>query len=172
MATTTTPAPAAAKVDTGKVTDRRKLRFDTPEQMWADVQRIAAAERAGTLRRSGNWTPGQIFGHLATFINFAYDGYPSKPPFFVKALLRPFRTRFIRQGLPPGKSIPGVEGGTWGSEPLALDAGIAKLDSAWKRLKAAAPTAPNPIFGPMTHEEWQQMHLRHAELHLSFLHPA
>jgi hypothetical protein len=40
------------------------------------------------------------------------------------------------------------------------------------RLKAAPPSGPNVIFGPMSHQEWQSMHLRHAELHLGYLHPA
>ena len=29
---------------------------------------------------------------------------------------------------------------------------------------------PSPVFGPMTHEEWEQLHCRHAELHFSFIH--
>jgi hypothetical protein len=27
----------------------------------------------------------------------------------------------------------------------------------------------NPSMGPLSHDEWIQVHLRHAELHLSFL---
>jgi hypothetical protein len=30
-------------------------------------------------------------------------------------------------------------------------------------------TAANPSMGPLSHEEWVEVHLRHAELHLSFL---
>jgi hypothetical protein len=158
-------------VDTGKCTDRRKLRFETPDQMWKDIDAIVASERAGTLRRTGNWTVGQVFGHLATFINFPYDGYPSRPPFIVKLILGMMKKKFIHGELPAGKSIPGVEGGTWGIEPISADEGLSKLRAAWDRLQAKPPSVPNPIFGPLSHEEWIQLHLRHAELHLSFLHP-
>ena len=40
-----------------------------------------------------------------------------------------------------------------------------------ERLQAEAPTAPNVIFGQLTHEEWIAINLRHAELHLGFLIP-
>jgi hypothetical protein len=45
---------------------RRALHFDTLGDVLRDVDRIVAAERAGTLRRTGNWTVGQTLGHLAT----------------------------------------------------------------------------------------------------------
>ena len=43
-------------IDTSKVQDRRKLRFHSIDDLLADVDRIVAAEKAGTLRRTGNWT--------------------------------------------------------------------------------------------------------------------
>ena len=39
------------------------------------------------------------------------------------------------------------------------------------RLDARPPDAPNPIFGRLTHDEWKAINLRHAELHMGFLHP-
>ena len=159
-------------VKTSGVRDRRPLRFDTFERMWADVERIVASERAGTLRRTGNWSVGQNFGHLAAFIDFAYDGYPKRPPLLIRLVIKPMKRKFLHGSLPAGVKIPGAEGGTWGIEPLSLDEGLRRLRAAWDRLRASPPTKPNPIFGPLTHDEWQQLHLRHAELHLSFLHPA
>jgi hypothetical protein len=158
-------------IDTGKVADRRRLRFDTPAQLLADVDRIAASERAGRLRRTGNWTAGQTLGHLATWINYGYDGYPIKPPWIVKMILRGMKGRFMRGPMPAGKRIPKVEGGTLGVEPRTLDEGLAGFRAAWQRLQKSAPDKPNIIFGPLRHEEWIAMHLRHAELHLGFLHP-
>jgi len=52
------------------------LRFSNHEDLWREIDRIAAADRAGRLRRTGNWTAGQTFGHLAAWTNFPYDGYP------------------------------------------------------------------------------------------------
>lgn len=160
-------------IDTGKVTDRRTLHFATLDDLLADVDRIFAADRAGTLRRTGNWTAGQTFGHLAAWLDYAYDGYPPelRPPWFIKLILKLRRKRFMRGPLPAGVRIPRIKGGTMATEPCSTDEGLSRLTRAMDRLRAAPPSQPNIIFGPMSHEEWQQMHLRHAELHLSFLHP-
>ena len=165
---------ATTQIDTGKVTDRRQLRFETLDQVREDAERIAAAERAGRLRRTGNWTAGQTLGHLAAWINYAYDGYPPdlRPPWFIKLILRFQKNKFLRGPMPAGVRIPRVDGGTKGTEPLSLDEGLSRLRKAVDRLKAAPPAASSPVFGPMTHEEWRSNHLRHAELHLSFLHPS
>jgi hypothetical protein len=164
---------ATTPIDTGKVKDRRALHFNTLEEMWADVQRIAAAERAGKLRRTGNWSAGQTLGHLAAWADFAFDGYPPdmKVPWFIKLFLKLRKKQFLRGPLPAGVKIPRVEGGTKGIEPLSLDEGLARLRRAMDRLEASPPGTANVIFGPLTHEQWQALHLRHGELHLSFLHP-
>ena len=40
---------------------------------------------------------------------------------------------------------------------------------AFERLQASCPPHENILFGKLTHDEWIQMNLRHAELHLGFL---
>lgn len=159
-------------IDTAKVTDRRQLHFNAPKEMQADLDRIVAAERAGTLRRTGNWTTGQLLGHLAAWIDYGYDGFPIKPPWFIRLMLRFAKKKFLRGPLKVGVKIPNVQNGTFATDPLSLDEGLARFNRAWKRLREQAPTKPNILFGVMTHNEWIQLHLRHAELHLSFLHPA
>jgi hypothetical protein len=101
------------QINTGKVTDHRSIRFSSLDEALADIDRIAAADRAGRLRRTGNWTAGQTFGHLATWIEFAYDGYPPdmRPPWFIKLILKLQKKKFMRGPLPRGVRIPGVEGG-------------------------------------------------------------
>ncbi|HYE60651.1 MAG TPA: DUF1569 domain-containing protein [Phycisphaerales bacterium] len=152
-------------VDTSKI-DRRKVRYASPADLHADVAKLVAADRAGTLTACGNWTLGQALGHLATWINFAYDGYPIKPPFFVKWILKGRKDKYLHGSLPAGVRIPRVKDGTLGIDVLPTDEGLRRLNAAWSRLEAAAPTIENPIFGPLRHDEWQKMHLRHAELHL------
>lgn len=161
------------RVDTAKTADRRTLRFNSPDELMADVERVVASERAGTLRRAGNWTTGQILGHLAAWIDYSYDGYPPalKPPWFIKLILRMMKGRFMRGPLKAGVKIPKAPGGTYGTEPMPLDEGLARFRKAWDRLRRSKPTVPNIIFGDLTHEECITGHLRHAELHLSFLHP-
>ncbi|MFO0832676.1 MAG: DUF1569 domain-containing protein [Phycisphaerales bacterium] len=160
-------------VHTGKVTDRRELSFGTLADAVADAERIACAEKAGTLRRSGNWTAGQAINHVAAFMEYPFDGYPremSAPPWIVRVLVKPLKSRYLRR-LPAGVRVPGVPGGTVGAEDGPVDAAVARLAQAARRLQATAPQAPNPVFGTMTHGEWLQINCRHAELHFSFLHP-
>jgi hypothetical protein len=160
-------------IKTGKVKDRRRLKFSSPDEVLADMNRIAAAERAGKVRRTGNWTTGQNFNHLATWIEFGYNGNPLVPSWFIKFVLGKVigKKRFLQGRIRAGVNIPGVPNGTLGTDEMPLDEALAKLQRAWDRLKNEAPSKPNPIFGPLTHEEWKQLHMRHAELHLSFLHP-
>ena len=158
----------AAAVDTGRVTGCRTLRFASLDELWADVERLGAAERGGTLRRRGNWTLGQALGHLATWAQFAFDGTPLNPPWFIKLILRMRKKRYLNEGMPRGVKIPKVEGGTLGTEPMSLDEGLSRYRAVIDRLRRETPSKPNVIFGPLTHEEWVKLQLRHAELHLSF----
>ncbi|HEX8876805.1 MAG TPA: DUF1569 domain-containing protein [Phycisphaerales bacterium] len=157
-------------VRTSKV-QRRSLSFPTIPDALAEIDRIVAAEKSGTLRRLGNWSTGQSFHHVATWINFAFDGYPPslRPPWIIKFLVGFQKNKFIRGPLPAGVKIPRVANGTLGTEETATDAGADELRRAFQRLQAGCPTHDNILFGKLTHDEWIQMNLRHAELHLSFL---
>src|SRR5262245_7349039 len=158
MPTANMPMP----VDTGKVIDRRKLRFFTPEDMEADVAVLVDAERAGRLKSLGNWSLGQVLNHLGSWVAFAHDGNPLKPPFVGRGIVGFRKNKYLNEAMPAGVRIPGVKGGTVAWEPCTLDEGLAKFNAAWGRMKKEAPTLPNPLFGPMTHDEWIRLQLRHA----------
>jgi hypothetical protein len=158
-------------VDTGKATGRRMLQFASIDQVMAEVDRLVEAERAGRLRRLGNWTPGQTFGHLAAWGEYSYTGAPLRVPFFIKWILRLRKRKFLYSPMRAGVRIPGVEAGTLATEPMPLDEARGRLLRVLQRLKSEAPTAPNVIFGRLNHEEWVAINLRHAELHLGFLIP-
>lgn len=159
-------------IDTSRA-ERRKLRFHSIDELQAEIDRLIAAERAGTLRRTGNWTLGQIFGHLATWLNYAYEGYPMKVPFFIRWLIRMKLKSYLRDGMPAGVRIPKVEAGTYGVEPLETEEGARRFRKALLRLKSDEP-APydSPAFGRLNRDERIALNLRHAELHLGFVHPS
>jgi hypothetical protein len=160
------------QVDTAKVHDRRRLRFGSIDEALADIDRIVDADAAGTLRRTGNWTAGQVFTHVAAWINYGYDGYPlGAPPWFIRIILRWQLKKYMRDGLPAGVRIPRIDGGTLGAEPLTTSDGADQLRKALRRLASDEPVRyDSPAFGPMSHEDRIQLNLRHADLHLSFLH--
>jgi len=151
--------------------ERRILRFESPAAVLAEVDRIAGAERAGQLKRTGNWTAGQAIGHLAAWIDFGFDGYPVVAPPDLAERARARKPTALREGLRVGFRIPGVEGGTAATEVLEPGDAVGRYRRAFARLQAGTPGFPHPFFGPLTNEEWMMLHLRHAELHLSFLHP-
>jgi hypothetical protein len=159
---------SSVPVDTGKVAARRMLRFESIDQVLAEVERLAEAERAGRLRRLGNWTLGQALGHLAAWTEYGYTGVPLKVPFFVRWFVRLLKRKFLYGPMRAGARIPRVEGGTLATDPVPLEEGLGRYRRALERLKVEAPTAPSPIFGRLTHEESIALGLRHAELHLGF----
>ena len=164
-------ATTATPVDTARV-ECRSLRFNTIDEALADVDRLVAAERAGRLQLRGNWTLGQIFGHVATWASFPYEGDPPRPPWFVKLIVRPMKRKYIHGSMPRGVKIPRIEGGTLGTERFTTDDGAARLRAALERLGRVPPVRPNTLFGRLTHDEWIQLNLRHAELHLGFACPS
>lgn len=162
-------------IRTRGVQDRRRLRFNTIDECIAEIDRIVAADSRGTLRRLGNWSPGQVFGHVAAWIEYGWDGYPpiKKPPFLVRWLVPIMARRFARRGLPAGFRIPGVRGGTHGIEELETSVGAERLKKALVRLKSREEAIHHSVaMGPLTMDERIQLNLRHAELHLSFLVPS
>jgi hypothetical protein len=153
---------------------RRALRFTSFDEVLAEVERLAAAERDGRLRRAGNWPLGQSLGHLATWAAFALDGYPPevRAPLPIRLILRVMRNRILTKGMMPGVKVGRVPGGTLGLEPVDTETGLGRLRDVYARLRTTPPTIPNPAFGPLTHDQWIQLNLRHAELHLGHLVPA
>jgi hypothetical protein len=160
-------------VSTRHVKDRRKLQFHSIDEVLADVDRIVAANKAGRLRTTGNWTAGQAMGHVAAWATYPYEGFPlGRPPWFVRVILKMIGRRILRKGMTAGVRIPKVPGGTYGIEPLGTEEGAARLRAAFERMKRGEPPKfDSPAWGKMTDEERVGLNLRHAELHLSFLHP-
>ncbi|HEY3241947.1 MAG TPA: DUF1569 domain-containing protein [Phycisphaerae bacterium] len=160
-----------ALIDTAQA-ERRRLRFGSIDELLAEVDRIAAADTAGTLRRTGNWTAGQTFGHLATWICYGYEGYPMRVPWFIRPFIRRKLGSYLREGMPAGVRIPRTEAGTYGTDVLSTQEGARRLRDALTRLKKREPCPhDSPAFGAMSYDERIALNLRHAELHLGFLHP-
>jgi hypothetical protein len=156
-------------VDTKKVTGRRKLHFHELGHIEEDACRMVNAAQVQCL---GNWSLGQILKHLATVMHQSVDGVPMRVAWYIRLLGPLLKKRLISRGMPAGFRIPRAslramvdESGVHADEALrALREGIARLQSESRR-------APHPVFGELTREEWDQVHMRHAELHLSFVVP-
>ncbi len=159
-----------AVVDTRKVA-RRLLRFRGVAELEREVERLIQGERSGRLVWKGNWTLGQILGHIASWIEYFYSGFPMGPaPLGVRLFGKLMKGRFLNKGLTAGFRLPKAREGTYGTERLSTDAGALKLRAALGRLKDGQPPRhASPVFGPMSVDEVTRLTLRHAELHLGFV---
>ncbi|MHB8898186.1 MAG: hypothetical protein ACYC6Y_05525 [Thermoguttaceae bacterium] len=59
-----------------KASGHRRVHFKTIADLLAEVNRVVEADRAGRIQVRGSWTPGQILGHLAAWIEYGYSGCP------------------------------------------------------------------------------------------------
>lgn len=164
---TTRSAPPS--VDTSKVANRRSLRFVSLDEAISEAQRVADAETAGTAKYLGNWNAGQILNHLGAWAELAYGGNPIRVPFFVRWFGPMMLKKFLQKGLPAGHWIPKVPNGTIGTEKVGVGEGLARMKAGFLRLKTDQTEARHPLFGAMTREQYVELNLRHAELHLSFV---
>src|SRR5262249_26224048 len=147
---------------------RRMLRFNSIQEAIDEAERLAQAERAGKVKRLGNWTLGQALGHLATWTEYSYTGSPLKVPFFIKWIFRLRKRKFLYEPMRAGVKIPRIPGGTLATDPVLLEEALGRFRTVMTRLKTEPPTAPNDIFGLLSQEESIALNLRHAELHLGF----
>ena len=162
-------------------TPRRKLRFNTIADVRADLDILESAHNRGSLIHLGNWPPGALFEHLALGIEGSFIGFGD---FRVRWLLRIFapwvKDRVLSTSLSPGNRLPEKSERMAWNENVTFESGINRYREQLARLESGKPgrALPNPAliqrhpaFGTLTPPEWVLFHLRHAELHLSFLKP-
>ena len=159
--------PTPSTINTAKVTGRRHLSFQSYEELLADLDRLGS----GPVQQLGNWSPGQNFRHLATVYNNSIDGFTLKFSVPLRMMARLFRKRLMSMSMPAGFKLPAKTGQSLMPPATSTEEGLAALRAAIARLQNEPRRAKHPLFGEMTHEEWDKIHLNHAALHLSFLVP-
>lgn len=149
----------------------RELHFADLDSVAAEMDRIASADRERRVKQLGNWDAGTIFGHLATWIDYSFEGFPPdlNPPWIIRFILRFQKHKFMKGPMPRGVKIPGIKSGTFATEAVPLEEGVRHLRRSLERLKREKPTQRSVLFGELTHDEWIKGTLRHAELHMSYL---
>jgi hypothetical protein len=163
-----------ASIDTRRVATRRPVHLQTMDELVAEVERLTAAAAAGKVRPLGNWSPAQVFWHIGRLVELSFDGFPfryRRGPVWIIRLLRLLAWRWlIALAFRPGFKNP-PEAATLEPDPsVSLDGAVAYLKQHVARIRnGERMTQECSVEGPYTHEQWVYIHLRHAELHLSFL---
>jgi len=154
-------------INTKKAAGRRSVHYNNLEDLQADAQQLVSS---GSVKMVGNWSLGQVLGHLATTMNASIDGFPMMLPWPVRAMMRVLmKKKMLTQITSPGYSIPGKAVAMFvpkdGIDPAQA---LEQLCSAVDRQHKESKRSTNPVLGRLTNEQWLQFHLRHAELHMSF----
>jgi len=159
-------------VNTKKVTGTRDLKFASLDEVLAAAEAIDPA----TATTLGNWSAAQIVEHVARFMTASREGFPAdmKPPLFVRLPIMAVRSLVVSRTPPRGVKLP----------QQMVDAFIPPADFPWDKaiahLRAEVEainsgerfTAPSPLFGKLSHEQWVKLHCRHASMHFGYIIPA
>lgn len=160
------------KIDTKTVAGRRQLKFQSLDDIAQDVESLAAAKE---LKSLGNWSPGQIFKHLAIVMHGEIDGLSFKIPWpmriMISIMLFFMKSRFLNSPMPAGFALSPGAMRVLVPPPTSLEDGLEAIRSGLHRLKTESHRAPHAFMGRLTEEEWTKLQCRHCELHLSFLAP-
>ncbi|HEY2839684.1 MAG TPA: DUF1569 domain-containing protein [Pirellulales bacterium] len=158
-------AVSSPPVDTSKVSGRRKLKFTCCDDVLADCERLLAG-----YRRLGNWSLGKMADHLAVAYKLGLDPSTIRVPWMMRFVARNVFKKKALQKMSPGFKLPKAAAQL---EPNETEdrAGVEKLRQIVGRWKQQPERLDHPFFGKLTPAEWDQLMLRHAEMHLSFLLP-
>lgn len=148
---------------------RREVRYANLSEFLRDAERLATIR----VQTVGNWTYGQILQHLAVAIRGSLDGYGFKAPWFARCVIAPLvKNRLLTKRMPAGIRLPSRAEGLIPPADVSLETSLEELRHELARLgKAERDMAPHPFLGRLASQEWNSLHLRHAELHMSFVVP-
>ena len=145
------------------------------DDLRAEVERLAMAARSGRVRSSGNWSVAQMFQHVGRLIEFSFDGCPFRYPWWLRWPARVLGAvawrRMIALAFRPGFRNPPAAAALEPDQDVPHDTAAAYIRAQLDRvLQGEQMTQPGPIGDVRSHDQWVYVHLRHAELHLGFLH--
>ena len=151
---------------------KRKLKFKNLDEMMAEVRSL---HENGYIS-NGNWTLGQVCGHLANWMRYPIDGFPVPPI--------PLRLMFwvMKHTVAPGMKRKILAEGFKGGTPTAPESvpsqefsdleGIDQLQRIVDRTRSfEGDLLPSPLFGEMDEESHVTVTLLHAEHHLGYMEP-
>jgi hypothetical protein len=146
--------------------ERRKLHFPTLDAVVADGQHFLQHG----YERLGKWSLGQNATHLAILVEMSVRGFPWYVPW---PLTLPFRWYALGDILKRKQFPAGMRGPQFAMPPESVEdrLGLDRLVAAYAEFERATRVYPSPLFGALTHEQWREVHLWHAEHHFSFLVP-
>jgi hypothetical protein len=153
---------------TTATTARREVRYESLDEVMADAERLAG----GKVRTLGQWSYPQILDHLGKSVLASIDGYGFKAPWVARVFIAPLmKNSFLTKPMKPGFKLPSSASAILPAAEVSLQAALEGLRKAIARLKVEPSRAPHPFLGSLADQEYTALHLRHSELHMSFVIP-
>lgn len=152
---------------TATTKERRDVEYSTLEELRLDAEAIAA----GPYDTVGQWSYGQILDHLAKAVHCSIDGFPFRAPWWMRLAAPLVKNSVLTTKMKSGWKLPKSADPYLPNPDASVEDALASLVKGIDRLGTENPEAPHPVFGKLAREEWIQLHIRHAELHMSFVVP-
>lgn len=137
------------------------------------IARLREIVEAPEIETTGSWSLHQIMVHCRQSVDYSLDGFPVLRPRLLRRTIGSWvGHRFLRRdrlGHRTDRTIPGApEVKRVGDGRRAVTGLIAALE----RFAAADTSATKPhfIFGKLTKEEYEHLHVLHVADHLAFVH--
>lgn len=154
-------------------TQRRNLRFETLDQIAADVRNL----KSRGYKALGKWDLAQICLHLSDWMTFPVQGFP-KQALPIRAILWLMKVTIGKSALAKilasgtmGANQPTMRE-TIPASGQDLDQAIGKLEKAIKGFQNhQGEFHPSPLFGAMDRDTCLRLQRIHSAHHLSFLIP-
>ena len=154
-------------VATKSVTGRRQLQFNNLEEILADVEQL----NQGSIKTLGNWSSGQVIKHLTIVMTASLDGFHHTAPWFVRLIGKLMKKQMLTKPMSAGFTLPANAAAEMVPGPIDWPDALRQFREVVRRLQREEKRMPSSFLGVLTREEWDRLHCRHAELHLSFLVP-
>lgn len=150
--------------------ERRVIKFNSLDEVVAEVERLAGGE----VRTTGSHSFPEIVRHLALTQDMVTGKIKGpSPPWYMKLVIGLMKSRLMQdKPLAPGFNLPAkAEAFFWPESDVNLADAISHLKESVENFNANGPLPKHPVFGKISAEQNLSMSLRHAAMHLSFVHP-
>ncbi len=163
---TKVPCEDVPVIETADVSGLRRLRFDSLDDVLVEARALAVRPT----RQLGNWSLGQVCRHLGTAMEQCTTAEQLfSVPLRLRIVGRLIRRHVLKRGLPRGFKLPPEGAAVLVPPPTSVELGLMALEQGVEALRRSSRRVPHPVLGAMNVDQWNQFHLRHAEMHLGFI---
>ncbi|MGH7179776.1 MAG: DUF1569 domain-containing protein [Tepidisphaeraceae bacterium] len=145
---------------------RRDITYRDFDEVTADAEMLANAG----YERAGHWGLAEVCDHLSRYMRQSLEGFEDSRNWVMRRIVGPTLGRRIlrTRRMPGGVITPAALRPSTGRDEREA---VTELKEWIGRVSTATDFRGVAEFGPLSPEQWRQVHLIHAAHHMSFLVP-